>query len=82
MNHPGNYEISNKAHLPFQARVLPLPGMGLIDLLLRAAFSPALPTGTPRRASNPTKGLLRPRVARAQNIVRPYPSPPIPIPLF
>jgi hypothetical protein len=43
----------------FQARSFSLQGWGLIDL--------------PLRASN--EGLLRPRVARAQKIIRPHPSP-------
>ena len=43
-------------------------GWGLIDLPLRATFSPSPPTGTPRRAISPCAGLLRPRVARAQKI--------------
>jgi hypothetical protein len=60
MKHPGNYEMSNTAHPPFHARVFPLPGIGLIDLLLHAAFSLALPTGTPRRATSPGEGLAIP----------------------
>jgi hypothetical protein len=43
--------------LPFQARSISLKGWGLIDL--------------PLRASN--EGLLRPRVARAQEIIRLHP---------
>src|SRR5580765_5760774 len=51
--------------LSLQARSLSLQGWGLIDLLLRAS----------------NEGLLRPRVARAQKIIRLHPLPP-PLPKY
>ena len=56
-----------------QARSLSLQGWGLIDLPLRATFSPSPPTGTPRRAISPCGGLRRPRVARAKKIISLHP---------
>ncbi len=38
-----------------------------------ARFFTRPPTGTPRRAISPCEGLLRPRVARAQKIIRLHP---------
>jgi len=48
----------------FHARSYPLQGWGLIDLLLRAS----------------NEGLRRPRVARAQKIIRLHPLPPLAVP--
>src|SRR3954465_6237558 len=63
---PGRSSIARvkRYKYSFHARSYPLQGWGLIDLLLRAS----------------NEGLLRPRVARAQKIIRLHPLPPLAVP--